>query len=193
MGQSVNWAALRVLALRVAREPRLAVPRRVVRTIADVDWAALRADAGVRYVVFDKDNTLTAPYADEVHASVRASLRQCVAVFGAANVCIMSNSAGTPDDKGARWQRAVEAATALSVVVHRDKKPLGFGDALAHLGCDSSANVAVVGDRLLTDTVMGNLAGALTIHCSQTLETRGDNVAARVARVIENALLRLVT
>jgi hypothetical protein len=57
-------------------------------------------DAGVRGIVFDKDNTLTAPYVDTPHDTVAAAFDQCKDVFGPSRVVILSNSAGTPDDPG---------------------------------------------------------------------------------------------
>lgn len=41
-----------------------------------------------------QDNTLTAPYEDDVHPLVEEGLRRCMEVFEG-RVCIMSNSAGT--------------------------------------------------------------------------------------------------
>lgn len=58
-----------------------------------VDWKALR-NRGFEGVVFDKDNTLTAPYALAVWPALGPSLQECQAIFEG-RVALLSNSAGT--------------------------------------------------------------------------------------------------
>lgn len=54
---------------------------------------------GIQGIIFDKDNTLTAPYVDHVHDDVKSALEKSKEVFGD-RICILSNSAGTADDRG---------------------------------------------------------------------------------------------
>ncbi len=72
-----------------------------VPSIAWVDWEALRK-AGFEGCVFDKDNTLTEPYADEVAPQLLPSLRRCQQAFGG-RLVLFSNSAGLAqfDPRGA--------------------------------------------------------------------------------------------
>lgn len=56
-------------------------------------------DIGVKYIVFDKDNTLTLPYSSEIYEPIKNSLNECIDVFGKENVAILSNSIGSSDDK----------------------------------------------------------------------------------------------
>jgi predicted HAD superfamily phosphohydrolase YqeG len=51
----------------------LVVPHFRVPDIRSINWAALKA-RGCRGVVFDKDNTLTAPYAPSVFPSLAVPL-----------------------------------------------------------------------------------------------------------------------
>merc|ERR1711916_419660 len=102
LGQYLNLRALRVASL-VLRNRSLTMPHRFVESIEHVDWRELHDD-GFRCVVFDKDNTLTAPYEDEVHAPLKRSFEECKEVFGREAV-LFSNSAGSPDD--ANFEEAV--------------------------------------------------------------------------------------
>ena len=54
--------------------------------------------AGVDAIVFDKDNCLTEPYADVLHPSLQANWAACKSEFGAANILVYSNWAGSADD-----------------------------------------------------------------------------------------------
>ena len=49
----------------------------------------------------------------------------------------------------------------------------------------------MVGDRLLTDVVFGNLHGMFTVRCAPLCtgsENRGDNLFARATRAVETAV-----
>lgn len=57
-----------------------------------IDWAAL-SDSGFKGCVFDKDNTLTAPFQTKIHPRVRRGLQQCLETFKG-NAVLYSNTAG---------------------------------------------------------------------------------------------------
>ena len=67
--QSWNPLALFATVRTLVRRPGLLVPHVAVRNVAALDFDALRA-AGVSSIIFDKDNTLTAPYVDAAHADL---------------------------------------------------------------------------------------------------------------------------
>ena len=222
--QSWNGPAVWALAVVALRPRALLRPSECVLNISHVDAAALRA-RGIRAVVLDKDNTVTAPYADEVHPDAAAGLARMRAAFpGPRGVVILSNSAGTPDDEGHADAARIEDRLGLPVIRHARKKPDCLDDVLAFLNYTSdgdngggggggvrresspvserrrggkadigdvsgddggavitAAQVAMVGDRLLTDIVFGNMHGMYTVHC-QPLSTANDNPAARLIR-----------
>ena len=95
MPQAFNWPAVRLTGRVLLRQPSLALPHVEVSTIADLNFKALRA-LGCRGVVFDKDNTLTAPYADGVEPSLAAALDDARDAFDG-RLAVLSNSAGTHD------------------------------------------------------------------------------------------------
>ena len=193
LSQYVNLDAVAMLR-RVATTPSLAVPHLRVAHVGSVDWAALHS-SGIRGVVFDKDNTLTDPYVDELAADAVPAIAACREVFGSDRLLIMSNSAGGRDDAGWCAARAVESSLGMAVLRHGKKKPAGGDEVMSWFRERSEAGVGVsphelvfVGDRLLTDVVFGNLHGMLTVHV-QPFTLRGDNPAARVIRTVENRVL----
>lgn len=100
LGQSFNTAAISAL-WRYVRSPSLLVPHVHVENLAKIDWEALKR-RGIKAVLLDKDNTVTRPYKLEVEPAVEAALQRCVDLFGREFVAIVSNSAGTNDDRGKR-------------------------------------------------------------------------------------------
>mgnify|MGYP006096656233 CR=1 FL=1 len=184
MGQSWNGPAVKKL-FTVARRPSLLEPCISVQDLSHINISSL-VDRGIKGVIFDKDNTITAPYALEAHPQVKKALedfKNCNSL----KLVILSNSAGTPDDKHFLEALAITKSLGIPVLRHLEKKPEGLQETLDFFQMKPQ-ELAVVGDRILTDIVFGNLHGMTTIH-TQPLTTKNDNKLAMVARFCENKLL----
>ncbi|CAO1946271.1 unnamed protein product [Urochloa humidicola] len=145
LGQRFNPAGVAAVASVAASEPRLALPHVSVQDIRWLDWAELRR-AGFRGVVFDKDNTLTAPYAPALWQPLAASFDQCRAAFPPGALAIYSNSAGLKEyDPDGVDARAIEAAIdGVHVIRHDTKKPGGAAKEIeSYFGCSASNLVMV--------------------------------------------------
>ena len=165
------------------------MPHVAVRNVDELNYDALRA-AGVASIIFDKDNTLTAPYVDTAHVDVSDAITRAKDAFGKDNCIVLSNSAGSGDDAPEyNAAKACEAALGLRVARHPDaQKPQCLVDVVASLKSSDASTVAVVGDRLSTDILAANELGALSVH-TRPLDTKGDNPAALLSRFLENRLL----
>ena len=165
------------------------MPHVAVRNVAMLDFDALRA-AGVASIIFDKDNTLTAPYVDTAHVDVSDAITRAKDAFGADNCVVLSNSAGSGDDApDYNAAKACEAALGLRVARHPEaQKPQCLSKVVSSLKASDASTVAVVGDRLSTDILAANEIGALSVH-TRPLDTKGDNPAALVSRFLENRIL----
>jgi phosphatidylglycerophosphatase GEP4 len=184
MVQSLNTKAILTLS-SVLRRPGLLAPQVSVATVSHLDYTALQRHAGIEVVVFDKDHTLTAPYSDRLHPQAAAGLETCLSVFGSDRVAILSNSAGTLDDVGSVDAMAVESSLGISVIRHTEKKPGGLQEVLQHFQMEDPARICMIGDRLLTDVVFGNLHGMLTVHTRPFVDTESaarDNWTAKLLR-----------
>ncbi len=161
----------------------------------EVNYTALKEHCGIRAIVFDKDNTLTAPYDLVIHPNATAGFQSAMRTFGRNNVAILSNSAGTGDDRDFEDAKKIESFLNVPVIRHMEKKPGGLNEVMAHFGTDvvsDPCQICIVGDRLLTDVVFGNLYGMLTIHCDPLCsgaENARDNAVASVIRSIENKVM----
>jgi phosphatidylglycerophosphatase GEP4 len=160
----------------------------------ELNYTALRDYCGIKAVVFDKDNTLTAPYDLTPHPKAATGLQNALDTFGASKVAILSNSAGTGDDPNFEDARQIEDSLGISVVRHAEKKPGGLDELMEHFGDEiqDPSEICMVGDRLLTDIVFGNLYGMLTVHClplCEGEENAKDNKIANVLRKGENKFM----
>ncbi|KAI8057020.1 mitochondrial PGP phosphatase-domain-containing protein [Syncephalis plumigaleata] len=188
MVQSWNLAGIRQ-ALVLAARPQWTVPHILVNDIRGIDFEKLYAN-GVRAVAFDKDNCLTRPYEDHLAEELQDAWSQCRAVF-ANHICIVSNSAGTPDDHDYKQAKRAEKHLGVPVLRHIEKKPACVNE-LCHYFSNYNvkpSEIAMIGDRILTDVVYGHRIGAVTILTRQVLGEHGDNWAAKYLRRLEHLWL----
>ena len=77
---------------------------------------------GIRYLVFDKDNTLTLPYERELHPSVSPIFESIQEMYGPQNIAILSNSVGSKEDKGFKEADLIERKLGIKVIRQERKK-----------------------------------------------------------------------
>nr|CAB3449071.1 unnamed protein product [Digitaria exilis] len=194
LGQRFNPAGVAAVATVAASAPPLALPHVTVQDIRWLDWAELRR-AGFRGVVFDKDNTLTAPYAPALWPPLAAAFDQCRATFPPGALAIYSNSAGLkeydPDGVDARAiETVIERVHTLRIMrlcillLNADtKKPGGAAKEIeSYFGC-SASDLVMVGDRYFTDVVYGNRNGFLTVLTEPLSFTDESYIVKRVRKL----------
>ncbi|XP_062223672.1 phosphatidylglycerophosphate phosphatase 1, chloroplastic/mitochondrial-like [Phragmites australis] len=185
LGQRLNPAGVAAVAAVAASEPRLALPHVSLQDIRWLDWAELR-HAGFRGVVFDKDNTLTAPYVPALWPPLADAFDQCRATFPPGALAIYSNSAGLKEyDPDGVDAKVIEAAIeGIHVIRHDIKKPGGTAKEIeSYFGC-SASNLVLVGDRYFTDVVYGNRNGFLTV-LTEPLNFANESYIVRMVRKLE--------
>lgn len=104
----------------------------------------------------------------------------------------MSNSAGTKDDPEYVDAIEIESTLGIKVIRHDEKKPGGLDEVLNHFEMTDPCRICVVGDRLLTDIVFGNLYGMLSVHTLPLCkgeDNKKDNKVAGTLRSVENSIL----
>lgn len=164
----------------------LAIPHFSVADISKIDPEKIKY-YGFKGLIFDKDNTLTAPHINEIYPSIREVFSQFRSLYGD-KIVIMSNSAGTKDDKNHEDAKNIESTLRINVLRHNRKKPGGISEVKKYFGCDP-VELVMFGDRIFTDVVFGNRYGMLTIHTALLTE-EGDNTAAAKVRKYELPLIR---
>ncbi|XP_076906614.1 phosphatidylglycerophosphate phosphatase 1, chloroplastic/mitochondrial-like [Bidens hawaiensis] len=188
VGQRINVQGILFSVSVITRNRHWMIPHVSVPDVTYIDWAALK-NKGFEGVVFDKDNTLTAPYSLDLWGPLTASVESCKSVFGN-NIAVFSNSAGLEEfDPDGRKARANEFAIGIRVIRHKTKKPAGSAEEIEiHFGYDSS-KLVMVGDRNFTDIVYGNRNGCLTI-LTAPLSVAEETFIVKLVRKIEQALLK---
>jgi phosphatidylglycerophosphatase GEP4 len=176
MVQSLNTKAMYTFATVVLRRPNLMIPHVSVATISDIDFVSLKQYTDIRAVIFDKDHTITSPYANNIQ-----------------NVAILSNSAGTNDDTDYKDAIQMESSLGIPVIRHVAKKPGGIEEVMHHFSETVShpTQLCIVGDRVLTDIVFGNLHNMFTIHTAAfpPSDNHKDNWTAQLFRPMENKVI----
>lgn len=191
MVQSWNTAGIFGFA-KVLFNPSLALPACRVKgrqssiiffdllDITRIDYRRAKDLAGIRAICFDKDNVLTLPYRKELYPPLIAAIAECRDVFTRDMMLVVSNSAGSSDDTPEfREAEALEKNIGLPVLRHGGKKPDCVQQILERFKGLKPNEIMFVGDRLLTDVVMANQLGFLSVH-TQPLTEEGDNSPAKL-------------
>ncbi|KAH9252167.1 HAD phosphatase, family IIIA [Batrachochytrium salamandrivorans] len=186
MVQSINLSGLKGV-LSILFRPSLAVPHLVVDDISSLPFAKLKL-AGFKAIAFDKDNTLTAPYACGIHPPFQMAWERCLDTFGSENMVIVSNSAGSSDDRGHNEAKRIELELGVHVLRHTEKKPDGGQTLVSHFNCQAH-EIVFVGDRLFTDVVYATRIGAFSVLTYKIITETNDNWFAKHIRRIEHRLL----
>ncbi|KAF9174181.1 hypothetical protein BGX21_007102 [Mortierella sp. AD011] len=186
MVQSFNFQGI-IQSFRILVSPRLMVPNAIVRDIRDINFEQLHK-SGIVAIAFDKDNCLTRPYGNDLHPPFKDAWKSCKDVYKG-QVIIVSNSAGTNDDKDYNQAKAIEKALQVLVLRHEHKKPAGGEELLKHFSGIDPKRIAFVGDRALTDVVFGNNYGMFTILTKDIVSEEGDNPMAVRIRKMEHRVL----
>ncbi|PKI85965.1 phosphatidylglycerophosphatase [Malassezia vespertilionis] len=206
------WAVL-----HAALRPGIVRPNLVVPSLTQLDWHKIHA-SGVRYIIFDKDNCLTRPHEDDLVPELKHSWSECKKVFGAANMLLVSNSAGTCGDPRGLAAESVSAKLGVPVLCHKSKKPskacalqvIGYLEEQSRRGASAIPRAVVIGDRLFTDVVFSsrieqclarNYSRSVpdfqtsTPLCSSVLTSElwaRERLGTRLMRKFEQAFLRML-
>ena len=112
-------------------------------------------------------------------------------------ILIVSNSAGTSSDHGGSECKMLHESTGIDVLEHKVKKPGCWRQVLEYLRAKQSLQdvqpnqIAVIGDRLLTDVMMANLAGCWAIWIKDGVVVNNGPVSARTSCKNHHAWLYL--
>jgi phosphatidylglycerophosphatase GEP4 len=168
------------------------IPDIRANSICDLNLNLLKEKNKINFIVFDKDNTLTLPHKNTLaNESISKKIKEFKLVFGDRNVAILSNSAGSRDDKDYREAKEIEENTGMAVIKHEYKKPKVFREILETFKIEEGRNkeICVIGDRLLVDVVMGKEYGMFTILVDPITRDK-DNFIVKLLRKFENLLLK---
>jgi phosphatidylglycerophosphatase GEP4 len=160
---------------KLFQNPALCLPHYTVKTFADLPVPLSKAfkdsekEADIRAVILDKDNCFALPHSNEVYPPYREKFEELRKTYPGSRLLIVSNTAGTRDDPTGEGKAVLEKNTGLTVLKHDTKKPGCRDEIFKHfreakdVEITSPDQIAVVGDRLLTDVMMANLMGSRSI------------------------------
>jgi phosphatidylglycerophosphatase GEP4 len=159
--------------LRLAFNPQMCMPHLVVSTFNEIPVPVniSGSEKKIKAIVLDKDNCFAKAHDDKVWPDYAEKWKELRNAYPGASLLIVSNSAGTNDDRNDHEQAQIlEQRTGVSVLRHTTKKPGCHEEIMQyfreHNVCEDPAQVAVVGDRLFTDMLMANMMGARGVWVS---------------------------
>ncbi|KAI9796860.1 MAG: hypothetical protein M1825_006497 [Sarcosagium campestre] len=182
---------------KVIRTPSLCLPHANVSTFAELPIpltaGLLPKHADIKAVVLDKDDCFALPRHNEVYKPFQDTFDRLRTAYPGRRMLIVSNSSGTNDDRNYAEAKELERNTGVTVLRHLTKKPGALTSIFEYFAQHPElrdirpANIAVIGDRLLTDVVMANMMGAWAIWVRDGV--RGaEQPGLRVSAALEHRL-----
>lgn len=163
--------------------------------IRDLNLNKLKNENRIKYIVFDKDNTIALHKNNEMpNEEMKDILNNFTKVFGADNIAILSNTAGSASDKNYSDLNLIEKNFGIKVIKHKYKKPSVDFEIYEHFKLDKNINleekrsICCIGDRLFTDVIMGKEIDSFTILVDP-LDSSTDNFIVKNIRKLENFIL----
>lgn len=151
-------------ALRLLYNPRLCMPQMTVPTFNDLP---IPLGPDIKAVVLDKDNCFCYPHENKIWHDYTERWATLKKTYPGAALLVVSNTAGSSDDKDYLQAQLIEKELGVNVLRHNVKKPGCGQDIMNHFHknkiVERPEEVAIVGDRLFTDVMMANLMGSYGI------------------------------
>ena len=139
-------------------------------------------------ILLDKDNCITLPHSLSIHPDISHAVHRITSTFSTA---ILSNSAGSFKDTSFDEATALESAIKIPVIRHNSMKPFCLRPAIQYFRKQlptTDVKVAIIGDRLFTDVLMGNLFGLTTILVDP-LDGNLDSLSVKAMRKMESLFM----
>lgn len=151
-------------ALKVLFKPSLVKPR---LTYSNFNELPIPLDNKIKAIVLDKDNCIAYPHDTDIWESYTVQWEKLKTVYPGKALLIVSNTAGSNDDKDLKSSKIIEEKTGVHVLRHHTKKPGCHQEILQYFRdnkiTDNPEEIAVVGDRLFTDVMMANLMNSCSV------------------------------
>ncbi|KAL8710065.1 MAG: hypothetical protein Q9220_005336 [cf. Caloplaca sp. 1 TL-2023] len=177
-------------AFKLIRNPSLCLPHATIPTFNQLPAAVSTlfgtSRPDIRAVVLDKDNCFAAPKENVVYKPYSDKFLSLSIAYPFPHLLIVSNSAGTSSDPLFSEASLLSSTTSVPVLRHSKKKP-GCGSQILEYfrnapgsRVTSADQIAVVGDRLLTDVMLANLMGSWAVWVRDGVVENRNPVSGRM-------------
>ena len=160
-------------------------PDFLYKSVEFIDIKKLK-DFGIKYVVFDKDNTITLPLKNNIHNSeIQKKLELFKKNFGKNNIGIFSNSIFS------KKQREFINFTKncdIPIIEHSLPKPYGGNSIFNHFGIKNfsknNKEIAIIGDRLFIDVLMAKQYNFISVLI-KPIDQSKDSITTKIIKIFE--------
>lgn len=147
------------------------IPSLYLKNINHLNFAYLKNELKIEYIVIDKDDTFTNHHVDELSPQIsKNKIKEMVNLFGE-NIFICSNNRKDfkidYKDKGLNY--LINEKSSFRPIVTYHKKPFNSEELLdkmkklKNIDFIDHKKICVIGDRWMTDNLLGNHLGCFTV------------------------------
>ncbi|CCK72384.1 uncharacterized protein KNAG_0K00160 [Huiozyma naganishii CBS 8797] len=151
-------------AFKLLYNPKLCKPHAVFPTF---DQVPIPVNNSIKAIVLDKDNCFAYPKQSTVWPEYKAQWEKLKQTYPGKALLVVSNTAGSGDDTDFKEAKLIEQQTGVNVLRHSKKKPGCKEEILRYFRennvTTNPQEIAVIGDRLLTDVMLANMMNAYAV------------------------------
>ncbi|XBW35321.1 hypothetical protein QEN19_000887 [Hanseniaspora menglaensis] len=197
---------------KILLQPKLIVPKITYSNFNEINFEQLKNVYGIKCIVLDKDNCISKDKANIIYPEYLKNnwTKGLLKWYDMDNIVVVSNSIGSSDDtvdfsgaklfrenyikdiKNLQKNNIVDEKIQfkeLNVIEHNHKKPGCYPEIIRHFIhekklCDDPSEIAIIGDRLFTDVLMGNLMKSFPIYLQTGVLLKNSNPLIKLEQII---------
>ena len=175
---------------------RLIYPYVGCPTINHVNFQFLKEGLGIKYLILDKDDTLTIHDSDKLHSSIEPrKIREIIDLYKD-RVFLVSNNKNPFDvDFTPALNDLVKKENSFRIIKTKKKKPFNFPEVKQNLEelfkgeSVKGEEIAIIGDRILTDMYLAKKGSCFSIYVADFPESHKERpILLNTMRFIEHIL-----
>ncbi|KAL6926040.1 hypothetical protein ACO0SA_000650 [Hanseniaspora valbyensis] len=198
---------------KIFLQPKLIVPKMVCTNFNEINFEQLKKTHGIKCIVLDKDNCISKDKTDRIYPQYLQNnwINGLLKWYDMDNIAVVSNSIGSSDDtidfRDAKefqknykqdMQNLEEKGKQhkdINIILHNKKKPGCQEEILDYFIkekklCDHPSEIAIIGDRLLTDVLMGNMMKAFPVYLQTGVHLNEKNVLIKLEQILYNNYIK---
>ena len=168
-------------------------PHIQIRSLNNLNFEYLKNSLNIKYLIFDKDDTLTNHHLETIHPSINTNTIQSICKHFPNRSFIVSNSRRVWQMEYGLMMNTVLSTNSFKPILTDKKKPFNFKDILNIIQENEtreikSTEICVIGDRVFTDALLARFNNCLSI-CTKAFDDSKRTPGIEFMRKIESRFI----
>ena len=150
----------------------------------EIDASRIK-EKGIKFIIIDKDNTITLPLENKIYnGEIAKKINEMKKLFGKKNIAVVSNSIY---DKRQKDYKLISDNIGVEIIEHKKPKPFIKKEVLNYfkINEDDSKKIAIIGDRVLVDVLTARYNNFYSVLVNP-IAAKKESIFIKIIRKFEN-------